>query len=222
MTIEELAARARERGYHTIAVTDHSKSSAIAGGLTTERLLEHIENVRKANEKLDGITILAGSEVDILADGRLDYDDDVLEQLDIVIASPHAGLMQEPEAATSRLLKAISNPHVHIIGHPTGRLINRRAGIAPDMSKVAAAAARHNVALEINAHWMRLDLRDVHARMAMDAGCLIAINCDVHAADEFDNIRYGVLTARRGWVTPERCINTWPAVKLHQWLKARQ
>lgn len=219
MSIEELAARAKEQGFHTIAVTDHSKSSPIAGGLTIDRLLQHIESVRKANEKVKGITILAGSEVDILADGRLDYDDKILEQLDIVVASPHAGLTQDPETSTARLLKAIANPYVNIIGHMTGRLINRRAGMSPDIAKIAAAAREHGVALEINAHWMRLDLRDVHARMAVDAGALIAIDCDVHASDEFANIRYGVMTARRAWVTPEVCINTWPAKKLHDWLK---
>lgn len=219
MTIEELATRAKERGFHTIAVTDHSKSSAIAGGLSEDDLLQHIEDVRKADEWIKGITILAGSEVDILADGHLDYSDKTLKKLDIVIASPHAGLTQEPEAATRRLLKAIANPFVHIIGHPTGRLINRRAGLSPDMTKVVAAAHEHGVALEINAHWMRLDLRDVHARAAVDAGCLLAINCDIHAEDEFSNIRYGVLTARRAWVRPEICINTWSARKLHTWLK---
>jgi DNA polymerase (family X) len=221
LSIEELAARALERGYHTIAVTDHSRSSTIAGGLTVERLLEHIENVRRADEKVKGITILAGSEVDIHVDGTLDYEEKVLRQLDIVVASPHAGLNQTPEAATARLLKAIANPHVHIMGHLTGRLINRRAGLSPDVPRLCAAAREHNVALEINAHWMRLDLRDVHVKIAVDAECLIAIDCDVHAADEFDNIRYGVLTARRGWVRPEMCINTWEAGRLREWLRAK-
>jgi DNA polymerase (family X) len=222
MSIEELAERARARGYHTIAVTDHSKSSTVAGGLTIDRLLAHIEAVREADEKMKDIRVLAGSEVDILADGSLDYPDDILQQLDIVVASPHAGLTQDPEVATKRLLRAIGNPFVHIIGHMTGRLINRRGGMSPDVPKLAAAAKAHNVALEINAHWMRLDLRDVHARMAIEAGCLIAINCDVHAEDEFENIRYGVLTARRAWMAPEMCINTWPAQKLHDWLSSKR
>lgn len=222
MAIEELAARAKERGFHTIAVTDHSQSSTIAGGLRPDRLLEHIEAVRRADEKIKGIKILSGSEVDIRADGELDYEDKILAQLDVVVASPHAALKQDPDAATKRLLRAIRNPHVHILGHPTGRLINRREGLSPDMGKLIAAAKEHNVAMEINAHWMRLDLRDAHVRMAIDAGCHIAIDCDVHVPEDFDNLRYGVMTARRGWVTPEACINTWTAKKLHAWLKAKR
>jgi DNA polymerase (family 10) len=222
LSIEELARAAMTRGYHTIAVTDHSRSSAVAGGLTVERLLKHIEDVRAAQRKVEGIRILAGSEVDILADGTLDYPDEVLKQLDIVVASPHAGLSQDPETSTARLVRAISNPYVHIMGHPTGRLINKRAGMSPDMAAVIAAAKRHDVALEINAHWMRLDLRDVHAREAVAAGVKIAVDCDVHAAEEFGNIRFGVATARRGWVTPELCVNTWDAEKLWAWLKGKR
>jgi DNA polymerase (family 10) len=219
MSIEELAERAKSRGYHTIAVTDHSRSSAVAGGLTIERLMEHIEAVRAA--KVKGITILAGSEVDILADGALDYPDDVLKKLDVVVASPHTALSQDPPTATARLVSAISNPFVHILGHPTGRLINRRPGLSPDMGAIIKAAVAHDVALEINSHWMRLDLRDVHVRQAVSAGSKIAIDCDVHARDEFDNIRFGVMTARRGWARADTCINTWDAAKLHAWLKSK-
>ncbi len=222
MSILELAEQARSRGFHTIAITDHSRSSAIAGGLTTERLLEHIDAIHAARGKIKGITLLAGSEVDILADGHLDYPDDVLAKLDIVVASPHAALSQDPAAATARLLRAIENPNVHILGHPTGRLINKRPGLAPDIPKLCLAAKAHNVALEINTHWLRLDLRDIHARAAMQSGCLLAIDSDVHEPADFDNLRYGILTARRGWVTPDRCINTWGAKKLHEWLKMKQ
>lgn len=218
MKIEELAAKAKERGFHTIAVTDHSKSSFQARGLQPERLLRHIEDIRKAAEKVKGIQILAGSEVDILTDGTLDYDDDLLAKLDIVIASPHASLTQDPAKATARLLAAIRHPRVNILGHPTGRLINRRPGLSPDMDALIAAAVEHDVALEINAHWHRLDLRDNHVRAAMKAGALIAVDCDVHEPGDFDNLRFGVQTARRGWVTPERCINTWDAKKLREWL----
>ncbi len=222
MSIEELARNAKSCGFHTIAVTDHSKSSAIANGLSPERLREHIQAVRAAGAKVKGITILPGSEVDILADGRLDYDDDLLAELDVVVASPHASLSQDPATATKRLLRAISNPHVRILGHPTGRLINRRAGLSPDMAEIIAAAKEHNVALEINSHWMRLDLRDIHVQMAVEASCLIAIDCDVHAAEDYDCLRYGILTARRGWLTPDLCINTWPASRLHAWLRAKR
>lgn len=222
LSIDELAAAAKARGFHTIAVTDHSQSSAFAGGLKPDRLRMHIAAVREAQKRVKGITILAGSEVDIRADGRLDYDDDLLRELDIVVASPHAALTQDSEAATKRLIAAVSHPLVHILGHPTGRLVLRRRGLEPDMAAVIEAACRHGVAMEINAHWHRLDLRDVHVKQAIDAGCLIAINCDVHYPEDFDNLRYGVLTARRGWVTPERCINAWPAEKLHAWLKQKR
>ncbi|MBC7834901.1 MAG: PHP domain-containing protein [Phycisphaerales bacterium] len=221
MTILELAQKARSRGFHTIAVTDHSKSSAYAGGLSVERLEEHMREVRAANDATDGITILAGSEVDILVDGRLDYDDDLLRRLDVVVASPHSQLKQEPEKAMARMLRAIENPYVHIMGHPTGRLIHQREGLSLDMAAIIAAAVEHNVALEINSHWLRLDLRDSHVRMAVEAGCLIAIDCDVHRPGEFDNIRFGVATARRGWLPPGQCINTWGDEKLHAWLKSK-
>ncbi|MFN7022212.1 MAG: DNA polymerase/3'-5' exonuclease PolX [Phycisphaerales bacterium] len=222
LIIEQLAREARRRGFHTIAVTDHSRSSAIAGGLSPDRLREHIKAVRAADEHVEGISILPGSEVDILSDGSLDYDDDLLAELDIVVASPHAALSQDPATATKRLLKAIKHPMVHILGHPTGRLINRRSGLSPDMAEIIAAARAHHVALEINAQWMRLDLRDSHVRAAVEAGCLIAIDCDVHAIDDFDCLRYGVMTGRRGWLPPEQCINTWDRRKLHGWLKRKR
>lgn len=217
MSIDELASAARERGFHTIAVTDHSRSSAQAGGLSIERLLQHIEDVRRAEERLGNIQILAGSEVDILADGSLDYPDEVLRQLDIVVASPHSALTQDEDTATRRMLAAVKHPLVNILGHPTGRLINRRPGLSPRMAELFAAAKDHGVALEINSHWMRLDLRDVHVREASRLGCLIAIDCDVHEREDFENLRYGVTTARRGWVAPPLCINTWSAVDIRTW-----
>jgi DNA polymerase (family 10) len=224
LSIEQLARAAHARGFHTIAVTDHSKSSAIAGGLSPERLRAHIVAVREAEKKLQDsgvdIRILAGSEVDILVDGSLDYDDDLLAALDIVVASPHASTRQDPGPATARLLRAIRHPLVHIIGHPTARLINRRPGMEPVIAELVAAAREHNTALEINAHWLRLDLRDVHVRAA--AGCLIAIDCDVHAPEDFDNLRYGVLTARRGWLTADRCVNTWTRPELEKWLTSKR
>ncbi len=222
MSIEESAAIAKSRGFHTLAITDHSQSSAVAGGLSPERLRKHIKAVREANKKIEGITILPGSEVDILVDGTLDYDDDLLAELDVVVASPHAGLRAKPKQATKRLLKAIEHPLVHIIGHPTGRLIERRPGLEPDMNEIFAAALEHNVALEINSHWMRLDLRDIHVRAAVEAGCLIAIDCDVHRDDDYENIRFGILTGQRGWLTPERCLNTWSKQRLHKWLGSKR
>ena len=222
LSLRELVLEAKSRGFHTITVTDHSKSSAVANGLSVERLLAQIDEIHRLRSEIDGITILAGSEVDILADGSLDYDDDILAKLDVVVASPHVALSQDPVTSTKRLLKAIRHPMVHVIGHPTGRLINRRAGMSPAMDELIAAAKEHRVALEINAHWMRLDLRDVHVRQAAKADCLIAIDCDVHERDDFNNLRYGVTTARRGWLKKNQCVNTWDATALHAWLKSKR
>lgn len=227
MSIEELAETAKGRGFHTIAVTDHSQSSALAGGLKPDALRKHVERVRAAAAKVKGIAILAGSEVDIRADGSLDYEDDLLAELDIVVASPHASLRQDAKTATARLLKAVAHPLVHVLGHPTGRLIGRREGFFPDIPTIASAAAEHRTALEINANWMRLDLRDVHIRAALEAGSakrptLIAINCDVHHPNDFDHLRYGVMTARRGGVSAAHCVNCWPRKKLWDWLVSKR
>ena len=222
MSILESAKLAEARGFHTLAITDHSQSSTVAGGLKPDRLRAQIDEVRAANNDIDGIELLIGSEVDILADGRLDYDDELLARLDVVVASPHAALKQKPGKATKRLLRAIEHPLVHIIGHPTGRLVLRRGGLEPAMDELIGAAVEHNVALEINAHWMRLDLRDTHVRAAVDAGALIAIDCDVHQPGDYDNLEFGVLTAQRGWLTPDRCINCWDADRLHAWLRAKR
>ncbi|MHC4219965.1 MAG: PHP domain-containing protein, partial [Planctomycetota bacterium] len=222
MSIDELAEHARDRGFHTVAVTDHSRSSAQANGLSPERLRLHIDAVREADRRHEGIRILAGSEVDIMADGRLDYDDDLLAELDIVVASPHSALRQEPGIATERLLKAIRHPLVHVLGHPTGRLINRREGMHPHIGALVEAAAEHRTALEINANPYRLDLRDTDVRTAADAGALISINTDAHGPEHLDYLRYGVLTARRGWLPPQACVNTWSARRLEQWLKSKR
>lgn len=222
LSIVALAEAAKARGFHTIAVTDHSRSQPIAGGLTPERLLAHIDAVHAARAKVKGIHILAGSEVDILPDGRLDYDDDLLTRLDIVVASPHAALKQGADDATARLVRAASHPLVHIIGHPTGRYINSREGLAPDMRAVAKAAAKHKTALEINANFLRLDLRDAHVRIALEEGANIAIDCDVHGEADFDQLRFGVVTGRRAGLTPERCVNCWSATRLHAWLTSKR
>jgi DNA polymerase (family 10) len=222
MTIDELAESAKQRGFHTVAVTDHSRSSAQANGLSPERLLQHIEDVRAADARIDGIRILAGSEVDILADGRMDYDDELLARLDVVVASPHSALRQEPEAATRRLVAAIRHPLVHVLGHPTGRLINRREGMHPEIEALVAAAVEHGTALEINANPYRLDLRDVHVKAAVDAGAFISVNTDAHGPEHLDYLRYGVLTARRGRLTPAACVNAWSAPKLAKWLESKR
>lgn len=206
LSIEELAREAMRRGLTVLAITDHSPASA--SGVPAADMPAHIAAIRDVNARLDGITLLAGAEVDILADGRLDYPDELLEELDLVVASPHVALRQDPAQATARLLRAIEHPSVDILGHPTGRLIGRRDGIVPDLPTLCAAAAEHDVALEINANGNRLDLRDTHVRTALAAGAKIAINTDAHAAEDFDHLRYGVMTARRGGVTKVDCVNT--------------
>jgi DNA polymerase (family 10) len=218
MSIEELATIAKARGYHTIAVTDHSQSQGQANGLKPDRLLKHIDAIHAVNETMDGITILAGSEVDILPDGTLDYDDELLAKLDIIVASPHAALSQSTEDATKRLLAAIEHPLVHIIGHPTGRIINKRKGLEPDMTTLIAAAVEHNTALEINANSYRLDLRDIHIRAAAEAGAMLSMNTDSHRPEDFEQLRYGILTARRGWLEASRCINCMEHDVLQTWL----
>lgn len=222
LSIDEMAQAAKARGYHTLAITDHSQSQVIANGLEPGRLRRHIEAIREANERIEGITLLAGSEVDILIDGRLDYDDDLLAELDLVVASPHASLRQDPATATERLLAAIRHPLVHIIGHPTGRIINRREGLSPDMNALFDAASEHDTALELNANWNRLDLRDTHLRTALSMGCKIAINTDAHRDAHLNFITYGILTARRASMQPEACINTWEAETLHDWLRSKR
>ena len=222
LSLEDMIAEAKRRGRKYIAITDHSKSQVQANGLKVDRLMEHIKAIHALAAKTKGITVLAGSEVDILADGSLDYPDEVLEKLDWVVASPHAALTQESEAATARLIRVASNPLVDVIGHPTGRLVAVRRGLEPDMQRVIFAAARGGVALEINAHDLRLDLRDVHVRMAVEAGVPLCINTDAHGAADMDNLIYGVITARRGWARAQNVLNTWPLEKVLKWQKERR
>ena len=218
-SLDDLIALAKGRGYRVLAITDHSQSSAVAGGLPPEALVEHAAAVRAAARRVDGITVLAGSEVDILADGSLDYDDDLLASLDLVVASPHAALQQEPAEATARLVQAASHPHVDVLGHPTGRKVGRREGLRADLSKVFRAAAENGTAVEINANWNRLDLKAEHVASALDAGCKVAIDTDAHHESDFDNLRYGVLTGRRGGLTRADCINCWSPERLVEWLE---
>jgi len=224
-TIEEMAAAARERGYKYMAITDHSKNLAFANGLDDERAIKHIEKIRAANDATDGIRIFAGIEVDILEDGALDLSDEVLAQMDIVIASVHSHFNQSAGEMTSRLLKAVSNPNVSLIGHPTGRILLRRDAYAYDMDAVLRAAARNKVAMELNAYPDRLDLCDRHLRQAKQTGVKIVINTDSHHTSHMEKIRYGVLQARRAWLTPDDVLNTLPADQFakamkHDWPSA--
>jgi len=221
-SIEEMIAAAKQRGYRYLAVTEHSHSSAIANGLSADDLERHVEAIRAADKKAKGFKVLAGTECDILADGRLDYPDDVLAELDLVIASIHSAQGQSRDRLTKRTIDAMENPHVHIIGHPSGRLLGKREAMDLDWDKIFEAAARTHTALELSASWQRLDLKDIHVRQAIEAGCMIVINTDAHAVDQLDQMRWGVITARRGWATAENVLNTRPAAQLAKWLAAKQ
>ncbi len=221
-SIEELALAAKAKGYQYIAMTEHSASSAIAHGLNAEKLRRQIEKVRKADTKIKGIRILASAEVDILADGSLDYSDKVLAELDLVTASVHSGLASPAPKVTGRVLRAIENPCVDIIGHPTGRLLGERQAMDLDMEKIIAAAAEHGTAMELNSHWARLDLKDLHLRMAKRAGVKVAICTDAHSIEDLGNIRYGIWTARRGWLETGDLLNTMSAAGLLKWAAARR
>ena len=218
-TIEEMAEAAKAHGYKYMAITDHSKNLAFANGLDDKRAVAHIQRIREANEKIDGITIFAGIEVDILADGDLDLSDDVLAQMGVVIASVHSVFNQEPAKMTERLLKAVENPNTSIIGHPTGRLQLRRDAYHFDMDAVLAAAAKHKVAMELNSYPDRLDLNDIHLRQAKQRGVKIVINTDSHHTSHLDKIRYGILQARRAWLTKDDVLNTLPVEKFAKAMK---
>lgn len=206
--LEELAAAAKARGYRYLAVTDHSKGLGIAHGLDGERVREQIGRIDAANRKLSGFRILKGIEVDIRGDGSLDLDDEVLSRLDIVVASIHSGFRQGKERITNRLLSAVRNPFVSVIAHPTGRLIGERDPYEADLEAVFREAARRGVAMEINAHPIRLDLSDRHARMAKQYGIPLVVSTDTHITANLDYMEYGVGVARRGWIGKGDVLNT--------------
>jgi len=218
-TIEEMAEAGRARGYQYIAITDHSKNLAMANGLDDKRAREHIRKIRAAAKKSDGLSLFAGIEVDILADGSLDLSDSVLEEMDVVVASVHSHFNQEPAQMTERLLRAVANPNTAILGHPTGRLLLRRDAYKFDLEAVFQAAARNRVAMELNAFPDRLDLNDTHLRLAKQHGVKIVINTDSHHTTHLEKMRYGILQARRAWLTKGDILNTLPAEKFLQALK---
>jgi DNA polymerase (family 10) len=222
LSMLDLARAAARRGIKVIAFTDHSLSLGMVQGLTMERHAEQAAEIAVAQRELgDSILILHASEVEIKADGSLDYPDEFLATLDLVVASLHTSLGQERDKFTKRLHKAVRNPHVDIIGHPTGRLIPDRPGADLDMDAILAAAAESGVALEINASPFRLDLEDVYARKAKEMGIPLSINTDAHSEADLDMLPFGVAIARRAWLTAEDVINTWPTEKLLDWLKRR-
>jgi len=221
-SVEELAAAAQQQGWEYICITDHSRASAIANGLDEKRLREHMQTVRAAAKRIRGITVWIGTEVDILVDGTLDYPDELLAELDFVIASIHAGMSGDAEANTRRTLAAIENPYVNCIGHPTGRLINERAAMTLDMEAICKAAARTGTALELNANYYRLDLKDQHARLARELGALVAVNTDSHSVDQFEQMRFGVTTGRRGWLRKGDVLNTRSAKDIAAFVAAKR
>jgi DNA polymerase (family X) len=222
-SIKEMAQAAIERGFTILAVTDHSGGLGITGGVSADRVLDQRKEVEAVQKVLgDSILLLHGMEVEIRADGTLDYPDEVLAQLDMVIASLHVSLRQPRPQVTQRMLNAIHNPHVDIIGHPTGRLIPDREGADLDMDAVFAAAAESGVCMEISAHPLRLDLEDIYARRAAELGILISINSDAHSPEDMDKIHFGIANARRGWLEPQHVINTWEPKRLRSWLENRR
>jgi len=209
-SIEEMGAAARALGHQYIALTDHSKAVTVANGMDEKRTLEQIKKIRAANARGLGIRLLAGIEVDILKDGRLDLDNGVLAQLDVVVASVHSYMNLERSAMTERLLAAIENPYLQIIAHPTGRLLLRRDPFEYDMERVLDAARANGVAMECNSYPDRLDLKDTYLRMAKDRGVKIVISTDSHSTGNLEFIRYGVQMARRGWLEKKDVLNTLP------------
>ncbi len=221
-SIEEMAEAARALGHEYIAITDHSKAVTVANGLDEKRMAAHIKKIHAANEKGLGIRVLAGAEVDILKDGALDYSDELLAQLDVVVCSIHSYFNLGRAAMTERMLAAIENPHAQIIGHPTGRVLLRREPIDYDMEKILAACAKHGVAMECNSYPDRLDLKDVYLRMCKERGVKVVISTDSHNAGNLSLMRYGVRMARRGWLEKRDVINSLPVGEFGGVLRGRK
>jgi len=221
-SLAELAEGVRAKGYQYMAVTDHSKSSTVAGGMKDEQALQMIAEVRALNTQLKGFRVLAGCEVDIRGDGSLDFPDEILKQLDLVLVSVHSRFKMAREEMTARMVRAVQHPLVHLLGHPTGRLIGERGPYEVDMHAVLEAARGAGIAVEINASPSRLDLNDLHARRAKDLGIPIAINTDAHTIGQLDTMRFGVSVGRRAWLTPKDVMNTWPEEELISWLEMKR
>ncbi|MBI4699405.1 MAG: DNA polymerase/3'-5' exonuclease PolX [Nitrospirae bacterium] len=220
-TIEELIDEAKKRGYQYIAITDHSKGLGIARGLSIEQLLEQSKQIKSINNRLRNFMVLSGAEVDIRSDGAIDYPDEVLKKLDIVVASIHSGFRQPKEQITMRLVSAMKNPHVSIIAHPTGRLIGEREAYEIDFDEFLTVAKHTGTAVEINAYPLRLDLSDIYTRKAKGMGIRLAVSTDTHVMNQFDFMRYGVGIARRGWLEKEDLLNTYDYKALLKLLRSK-
>lgn len=218
-SLEEMAQAAKERGYEYLAITDHSKRLAMTGGLDEKALREQMEEVARLDEEIEGITLLRGIEVDILEDGPLDLSDDVLAELDLVNCSVHHKFDLSEKEQTERVLKALDNPNVNVLAHPTGRMIGSREAYQIDIYRVMESAKENGCFLELNANPERLDLDDVHCKVAKEAGVKLSIATDAHSVDDLDNMRFGVGQARRGWLEKEDVINTRTAKQLRKLLK---
>ena len=216
-TIEEIARAAQKRGYQYVAICDHSKSLKIAHGLDESRLMKQIEEIDRINEKMKGFQILKGTEVDILADGKLDLSEKVLEKLDLVVAAVHSGFKQDKERMTKRIIRAIESPLVHVLAHPSGRLLGARDPYEVEIEEVMEAAKQHNKALEINAYFERLDLDDIHCRKAKEMGIKVVIGTDTHHLDQMWMMSLGVAVARRGWLETKDVLNTLSLKELQRW-----
>jgi DNA polymerase (family 10) len=215
--IEEIARAAQKRGYQYLAICDHSKSLKITHGLDESRLMKQIEEIDRINEKMKGFQILKGTEVDILSDGRLDLSEKVLGKLDLVVAAVHSGFKQEKEKMTKRIVRALENPLVHILAHPSGRLLGARDPYEVEIDEVMEAAKQYRKALEINAYFERLDLDDIHCRKAKEMGIPLAIGTDSHHVDQMWMISLGVAVARRGWLETPNVLNTLPLKGILKW-----
>jgi DNA polymerase (family 10) len=221
-SIRDMALAAKARGLSYIALTDHSRRVAVARGLDPARLRREIAEIDRLNREKLGIHIFKGTEVDILPDGTLDLPQNILAELDIVVAAVHSNFHLSREAQTARIEKALANRQVTILAHPTGRMLGSREPYDVDMQRLIRAAALHGVALEVNAQPERLDLSDVHCRMAKEAGVLLSIASDAHAQEDYDNLVYGVAQARRGWLEAKDVLNTLSLAKLRPVLNRRR
>lgn len=222
LSIAEMAVACQELGYRYMAVTDHSAALVIANGLDMQRLRAQIDEIKAFNQQLSGITILSGTEANIHIDGSVDVPEELWPELDIIIGAIHSGFSKDADKMTERLVKAMKSGRIDILAHPTGRLLLSRQGYEIHIKQLIEAAVEYRVALEINANPLRLDLSDIHTRLAVEKGALLSINTDAHSRDELALMRYGVMTARRGWAEPEHVINTWPLEKLRAWLQERR
>jgi DNA polymerase (family 10) len=213
-SIREMIEAARRRGYQYIAITDHTQSTSIANGNTPDELLKELEEIEAAAREYDDIRVLKGAEVDILSDGSLDLPFDVLDRLDWIVVSIHAGFQQPKEQITERVVRAMETGYPNVFAHPTGRILGERAGYEIDLEQVIAAAREHDVRLELNASPYRLDLNSYWLRVARQAGVGFVISTDSHQTRGFEAMRYGIATARRAWLTRDDVLNTLPLPRL--------